>query len=335
MNFPQLKMIGFDRNVYGSGLISYGDSFTFSSTTWRYSDMLASLIYGPRTNHAVNGQQSRTTSGMGVVKPLNRTQVMSIMTGLNDMLNRKAAAVPGIVNNIKSVVAVGLLRNNVPASAMRFGGVWFDGNTVSGGRARSIGGTPKGTSGAPGTAYREWDFTGDNVVVGTISTYASSAPYKDVAVYVDGVRLPDLINRVRTSDQYGNNVGLYTGLGEGEHTLRVEPISAGSTTMIDYVGTLKAPEDCMPIIVGHIPRVHSANSYGLTAAMVDAANVQLQAMVDEFAAWPVRAARVNDFYNAQTMSLPDRIHPTHRITSPAGQGMDRILEAFVEHLQFT
>jgi hypothetical protein len=326
-------------SIYGAGTIMYGDSFTFSSTLGRLSTILGSILYGPQTNHGVQGQQSRDCSLVTMVKPINRTQIMTILIGLNDLLRRGIAAKNGIVCNIKSMIAVSLLETNAPASALTSTGTWGDGNTILGGRARSIGGTPRFTTQGPNDAYLEWAFDGDNVVVGTITTYASSAPYKDVAVYVDGVRQSDITNYVQTSDQYGHNVGVYTGLGEGPHTLRVAPVSAGATTMIDYVGTMKDPSACLPIIVGHIPRVHSSYIYPVNGNplpnwVVDEVNDAIDLMLDNFVDWPVRAARTNDYYTAQTECNTDLIHPSHILTSPSGPGMQHIAEAFLEHFTY-
>jgi hypothetical protein len=324
-------------NLYGKGTIFYGDSFTFSSTLGRYSTILASYLYGPHTNHGANGQRAKACADFAMNMALGRTQTMILMIGLNDLLAVGINAKNGIVNNIKSMVAASLLNTNIPASAMSQVGTWFDGNTVMGDRARNIGGTPKATTG-DFTHYRETTFDGDSVVVGVNTTYASSGPYRDLDVLVDGVMQDYIVNHTQTADQYGYNCKVYQGFGAGTHTLRVQPrvtnpAPSGGAMMIDYVGTLKDPADCAPVVIGHIPYVHP--SQGLSNATVDAANDAIDAMVAaEFAGFPVVVARTNDYYTATSECLPDLIHPTHILTSPTGPGMQHIAEAFLEHFTY-
>ena len=335
MNPTTLKMnfsLNQTGNLYGKGTIMYGDSFTFSPTLGRYANILASYIYGPHTNHGTNGQQVRTASNIAVAKPIGRTQVMFIMIGLNDLLQKGAGSLDCIVNNIRSIIVANLIDTQCLASAMTTVGTWSDGNTVMGDRSYAFGSRAKFTSQAPGVAYKEWTFTGDNVAVASICT--PTAAYKDLAVWVDGVAQPTYINAAQTNDQYGHTAALYKGFGAGSHTVRVEPISVGTTSMIDYVCTLVDPANAIPIVVGHIPYVHSSNSYGLTNATVDAVNAAIDAMVAEFSDWPVVVARTNDYYTAQSECLPDLIHPTHILTSPSGPGMQHIAEAFLEHFTF-
>lgn len=335
MNLATLKMnYGQNQtgNLYGSGAIFYGDSFTYSSTLGRYSTILSSYFYGPSTNHGANGQQVRAASNIAVAKPIGRTQIMCVMIGLNDLLQKGAGSQNCIVNNIKSMIAAGLLKTQCLASSMTSVGTWNNGNTVMGDRSYAFGSRSQYTAQGPSDAYKEWVFDGDNVVVGTIC--APTGAYKDLDVLVDGVLQPRLINASMTNDQYGHNVGIYKGFGPGTHTVRVQPVSVGTTSMIDYVGTLDAPEDAIPVVVGHIPHVHPSNSFGLANSTVDTVNAALDVMLAEFSDWPVRAARINDYYDGVTESLPDFIHPTHILTSPTGPGMQHIAEAFMENFTF-
>jgi hypothetical protein len=335
MNPTTLKMnYGLNQtgNLYGKGTIMYGDSFTFSPTLGRYANILASYFYGPHTNHGVNGQQVRAASNVAISKPIGRTQIMVIMSGLNDLLQKGAGSQSCIVNNIRSMIVTGLLKNQCLASAMTSVGTWSNGNTVMGDRSYAFGSTTKFTAQGPGVAYREWVFDGDNVVVGSICT--PTAAYKDLAVWVDGVAQPTYINAAQTNDQYGHTAALYKGFGAGSHTVRVEPVSVGTTSMIDYVGTLDDVVDAVPIVVCHVPYVHPSNSYGLTNATVDNVNNAIDAMVAEFSDWPVVVARTNDYYTATSECLPDLIHPTHILTSPSGPGMQHIAEAILEHFTY-
>jgi hypothetical protein len=316
-------------NLYGKGAIFYGDSFTTSSTLGRYSTIIASYLYGPHTNHGVNGQQVRAASNVAVSKPTGRTQTMIIMSGLNDLLQKGGGSLNCIVNNIRAMIVTGLLKNQSLASAMSAVGTWSNGNTVMGDRSYALGSFSKFTTQGPGTAYREWTFDGDNVVVGSMC--AGTGAYKDVDVWVDGVQQSPLINVGSTNDQYGHTAKLYKGFGAGSHTVRVQSVLAGGPTMVDYVGTLVDPADAVPIVVCHVPYVHSTNSYGLTNATVDNVNNAIDAMVAEFSDWPVVVARTNDYYTAQSECLPDDIHPKHILTSPAGPGMQHIAEAILEH----
>jgi hypothetical protein len=332
MNPTTLKMnYGLNQtgNLYGKGVIFYGDSFTRSSTLGRYSTIISSYIYGLSTNHGADGTTARYSSNIAIGKPNGRTQTMIIMTGLNDLL-QKGGTVNCIVNNIRSMIVTGLLDTQCLASSMTSVGSWSNGNNVMGDRSYALGSTAKFTTQGPEVAYREWVFEGDNVAVGSIC--AGTSAYKNIDVLVDGVQQAPVVNVGSTNDQYGHSATLYKGFGPGNHTLRVQSVLAGGTTMIDYACTLIEPSLAAPIVVCHVPYVHS--SVGLSNATVDAVNNAIDSMVAEFSDWPVVVARTNDYYTAQTETIADGIHPRHILTSPSGPGMQHIAEAVLEHFTY-
>jgi hypothetical protein len=339
MNLTSIKMnYGASQtgNLYGKGTIHYGDSFTVGPTLGRQSAIIPAFLHGPVTNHGVNGQQVRAASNVALTKPVDRTQTMFILSGLNDLLQKGGGSLNCIVNNIRSMIVVGLLDTQCLASAMSAVGSWSNGNTIMGDRSYALGSTTKYTTQGPGVAYREWTFEGDNVVVGTMTT--ASGGYGNLEVLVDGVVQDPYVNVAQTNDTYGHTAKLYKGFGPGSHTIRVQGAVAGPVNMIDYVGTLKAPAEAAPIVVGHVPYINAAStSYSLSNATVDAVNAALDAMVAEFSDWPVVIARTNDYYNAATEALPEGglyVHPTHIGTTPSGPGMQHIAEAFLEHFVF-
>lgn len=322
-------------DFYGAGLVCYGDSFTFSSTYGRYTHILSSLIYGPHTNYGVNGNRVFPCASVAMLHTLGRTQVQTIMIGINDLLMVGLIAKKGIISTLRSMLAVAFMGQNVPASALRTVGAWTTwANTNVKARARAIGGVPMFTTQGPAT-YKEWDFSGDSLVVGTFNT--ANGAYKDLEVLVDGQSLGILANAGLTADQFGYNCGVYSGLGAGNHTARIRSVLAGNTTMLDYVGRFMAPTDKPPVIVGHIAYAHPKYKHptsgrSLPNAFVDDVNAAIDAVVAEFqaAGMPVVVARTNDYYDALTEVLPDLLHPTHVLTKPPGPGMFHIFEAFTE-----
>ncbi len=167
----------------------------------------------------------------------------------------------------RSLIANQFLKTAVPFSDGNITktGVWkvtnYPSSTV-GGKAEHLGG--KGIASTDKSDKAEWNFTGNNVVIGYIGSDGDPMRKQgDFTVYIDGVNhgsynqndLWDGIASIGYDNQIGPACIVFTGLSSGMHTLSIETNST-DLTVFDYVGTMHAPEDCAPIIISEIIKLN-------------------------------------------------------------------------------
>jgi len=305
------------RYLAGAGMYGYGDSFGVaggaSNQAHGFSYLLAAQIGGTFTNAAVSGTRTAAAARAALTNlPVMRRPAVMALTGFNSILT--GAAVTSIQADHRAIIAASLLRENVPASAMRSSGTWISYGSSDPGRSNAIGGTAMYSTDP--NAWREWDFFGDNVVVGGYTT--SGSQYKDFSVSIDGSTPVTFSASGMTSEAYpatGFNALVLRGLGLGKHTIRVSQKSGASGVymVVDYVGTLAAPGSTGSTFIGQIPSMTNWTYNGLTInqAIEDAANAGIASVVDEFSDYPVFLVPVNDFYTPDsTHTAADGEHPT-------------------------
>jgi len=322
----------------GSPLIAFGDSMTAgnaaSDTAHRYTNLLASRISGSLNNQSVSGtgmaQQSR--AAFPVVPVLNNS-VISVMAGFNDLLRTGPASFTKIETNLRAFIAGAILKEAVPASAMRQVGTWVSAGASDGGKSLSLVGTGLYTTSA--SAYLEWEFFGETLVVGSWTTIsaASGGTYKDFAISIDGVSVGNFFANGATDDAYpatNFNARVFKDLGFTKHTVRLSPIASGAYTIIDYVGTLAAPGSVAPVLVAQIPSMTNwtYNGNTLSPATLAEANARIASVVAEFPGW-ARLAPTNDFYTpGACCTAADGQHPSDA-------GMAQIANAFKSQICLT
>lgn len=303
----------------GCGLISFGDSFTVgqgaSAPANAYAAKLAAYMGGSFSNRGVSGTGLTNAAAQAYASmPVYRRQVVSILAGFNDISAYGAPAYDLMKTELRSLLASCFLRENVPASALRRSGSWGNMTNV-GGRANSIGGNGIFTQSL--SAYLEWDFFGETLVVGSYTSHTGSAPnfglYEPVNISIDGGP-PQVLQTVGVNvfDNYAYATQVLKNLGLAKHTVRLSPIAGGNTTL-DYVGTLTNPEESQSVVVGDIPTrtQWTRGSLTIDQQITDGGTAAIREIIAEFTAdgWPVVSAPIGDFYNAADVG-PDGIHPT-------------------------
>lgn len=307
------------RAVLGAGVYSFGDSFTVgggaSAPANGYASLLAAKIGGTFTNMGVSGTRTAAAAkaALGIL-PVVRKPAVTMMSGFNDILTSGTASYTGIQSNTRALIAASLLRENVPASAMRQSGSWTT-LGADGGRANFIGGT--GLYSTDPNAYLEWDFFGETLVIGGFTTVAPGGTYKDFNVSVDGGAPLTFSAYGMTNEAYPNtglNALVLQNLGFGKHTVRLsQKAGPGAYLVVDYVGTLAAPGATGSTFIGQIPSMVNWTYNGLTInqAIEDGANAAIASVVAEFSVWPVRLVPVNAFYTpGPGYTISDGEHPT-------------------------
>lgn len=305
------------RYLAGAGMYGFGDSFSVgagaSSPANGFSALLAAHIGGTFTNKAVSGTRTMHAAKAAVATlPVNHREAVVMLSGFNDILT--GGSVDSISANTRAVIAASLLRDNVPGSAMRRYGSWTLYGSSDPGRSNAVGGQAMYTTDT--NARLEWDFFGDNLVIGGYTTVG--AQYKDFSVSVDGGPPATFHASGMTSEAYpstGLNALVLRGLGKGKHTVQLYQKSGapGTYMVVDYVGTMASPGSIGSTFIGHIPSMLDWTYNGLTInqAIEDAANAGIAAVVAEFSDYQVFLVPVNDYYTPDsTHTAADGEHPT-------------------------
>lgn len=300
--------------IAGSGILSFGDSFTVGSnatSNYGYAQMLAAYVGGPASNYGAGSSLTTysTAKGFAYLPVGYRRQLVTYMAGLNNIRGGGAAAIPCIEGDLRAFIAASLLATAVPASSLPKTGSWSALASDWGGKSYALGGTAMFTSDI--NATMRYNFYGDNMVVGAYRT-SGVGHYQDFEIEIDGgapilFSLLGLTNKTATYD-----AKVISGLGVGRHTAIFRPINSIPHTVIDYVGTLVAPGSQAPVLIGKIPYLLNWAQYNsiATQAIADDANAVIESVAAEFSGYDVQVVEVNDFYDYSTNCSSDGIHPT-------------------------
>ena len=182
--------------------------------------------------------------------------------------------------------------------------------------------------------YLEYDFVGTNVGVSfvgqdTTAMHPYEKPNGRWRVLIDGVEVdvPQIHQQT-----YGHIPGfmapqttfpyikIYSGLPDGPHILRLEPIEAGNK-FVDFIFTLSDPSSVNPVAILKIPYMttagYSIDPYANKAndAAIDQVNAAITEVRNEFisinAGYSKKIKVINtaDYFDKNTDYLPDLIHP--------------------------
>ncbi|MEA5459127.1 hypothetical protein VB796_08770 [Arcicella sp. LKC2W] len=322
---------------------AFGDSFTAYGTN-PYSFILANKYGLSLTNKSYPGKGIFKVSSsinsdfvIGTKKTL-----ISTLIGFNDL--RRGGNNVKTFNKIKyglqTVFANQFLASAIPAnsSLITKSGTWSE-NSFSGigGKASFIGGNGIFTSTV--NDFITYSFTGDNVVVGTIVTDGVTQASGNFDILIDNVLYQNfncngLTDGISDGD-YDNTRNpttiFITGLTSGSHTLKIVQKSS-SNIYIDYIGQLKAPQLCSPVIVGLVPRMnptgYATSPSASNDAVVDIANQYILESIGNLSGYPISFANVDRFYDISKDVDTDNIHPNSR-------GQIDIANAFAKNINCT
>jgi lysophospholipase L1-like esterase len=314
--------------ITDSDQVSVGDSITLGQLATNnngYAQQLATWIGGSLSNQAVSGSRSETgTRKAYIALPEGyRRQVVTWMYGFNDMRALGLAAIPKITGNLRAFIAACFLNDACAASKMKRTGTWTALSSSVGSKALQLGGTGLYCS---NTANKlEWQFYGDNLVIGAHLVNGASGVYQDLEISIDGGSW-DLFSLTIPPDAViRTDAKIYFGLGAGLHSVAIRPVTNTPYTVVDYVGTLEAFKT--PVFIAEIPYLNSLTYAGntITLADIDTANQAINDVVAEFLGFDIEVVKTNDGFDPNTDVAPDGIHRNNT-------GMAKIFNAFKDKI---
>lgn len=265
-------------------------------------------------------------------KVVNNDTAQFLWSGYND-LRRTGASAKGIgqlTNGLRSFITNQFLTTAVAGSdgSITYGSGWTQ-NWVSvnyGGKATNISsGFGAQTTTASTTAT--WSFTGNNVVIGTFGSDGSTV-LDSFYVYIDNI----LIGGYNFNNTYGgvadlspapidNKIGpavvVVQNLSNAAHTLKITKGMGSGKLIIDYLGTMRAPAKCYPIVVAEIPYftqfeyAYSLSNWGVMVndSIVNDFNTRIRNVVREFNGYPVTTSPTNNYLLRPSDFISDSTHP--------------------------
>ena len=182
--------------------------------------------------------------------------------------------------------------------------------------------------------YLEYDFTGTNVGVSfvgqdTTAIRSYERPIGRWRVLIDGteVDVPQIHQQAcghtpnyLTQQIIFPYIRIYSGLANGPHVLRLEPIDAGNK-FVDFVFTLRDPSLVSPVVILKVPYMTQAG-YSVDPsfnkandAAIDQLNAAITEVRNEFISVnaeyskKIRVINTADYFDRNIDYLPDLVHP--------------------------
>jgi hypothetical protein len=320
--------------------VAFGDSYIngAGATFPTYNSMFP--IIGNVLKFKATSNWSK--SGSGMLLSAARSFIFSRVTdndtaqflwsGYND-LRRTGASVKGIgqlTNGLRSFITNQFLTTAVAASdaGITYGTGWTE-DWISnnyGGKASTMSvGFGAQTNTASTTAT--WTFTGNNVVVGTFGSDGTTV-LDSFYVYIDNI----LMGGYNFNNTYGgvadlspapidNKIGpacvVLQNLSNASHTLKITKGMGAGKLIIDYLGTMRNPAKCYPVIVAEIPYFtqfeydYSLSNWGVVVndSIVNDFNLRIRNVVREFNGYPVTTSPTNNYMVRATDYIYDSTHP--------------------------
>jgi len=268
----------------------------------------------------------------------NNTNIITLC-GFNDV--RFTGATNELLNFQKNAYRTLLVNQFIdtwkPAGAAnRTGGTFTSFNQPLGGHFKSFYSTGRKaayTSSVNGV-FLEYDFTGTNVgvsFVGQDTTAIASyeTPHGRWRVLIDGIVIDTPSVHRQTQGHIPGYMApqtifpyirIYSGLLNGNHVLRLEPIESGNK-FVDFIFTLRDPDAVSPVVIMKIPYMTEAG-YAIDPfanhandAAIDLVNHAITDIRNEFisinAGYSKKIQLINtaEYFNKDTDYLPDLIHP--------------------------
>lgn len=236
--------------------------------------------------------------------------------GFNDLRRSASAATyRKVAATTRSAIASNFINVVQHAIAGTTSGSWSTFNATSfGGRATAGQALFNNTSGS----YIEWTETGNNFFIGYFSQAAGGFTGGEIDIHVDGVLYQHKV--LNESDGvsdgvYDNNlcpgVSFIKGLSSGSHTIRVTN-TTNNYVYIDFLSTVKPPEECFSVIVPLIPYMtavgYATSPANATNAVFDLGNDSLVNVVNQFVGWPVTYSPSNNYGDTTNGMNVDGIH---------------------------
>lgn len=327
------KRIGFA----GDSLISFGDSYTVgvgaSFTNRAYDSIIATTMRVGLNNQAISGIGSARVQRLSytALPTTGNTAPINILVGLNDLWQNSGGfpTIAKIFNVNRAFYANNFLATAVAANDASVGtaGTWANQRTDTlGGKATSLSGFGRATSTV--SSGLTWSFTGRSLVIGAIGVDGINKFSLPYSIDIDGIGYGIFTPNGQTdgvpegggspNSRAIGTVVAFTNLSNGPHTVNIVAQAGTGTLVIDYFGTLKAPESCPPIYVGEIARMSQSaynylfTTYGKTIndSIIDLANYWIRRGISEWQGYPVTLAQTSAFFDPiNNIITPNDIHP--------------------------
>jgi len=321
----------------GSLFFALGDSYTVGSgatvpTKYGWAYQYKEAMGAVMTNLGRSGGgvvEMNHQAHINMPDTLNKT-AMTVLCGFNDAIRggadpREKAKINA---GFRAFIANAYLKTAVAASAVTKYGTW---SNVAGTGNYPIKANDIGSGGGLAVVNvlnndsLVWNFTGNNLVIGYINNdqTASGFTIGNFEVFIDGVSKGIYTGNNKSlnvsdswwSNIYSPNAVVLHGLGVGAHRVRL--VHNGTANIyIDYFGTLMAPGDCPPMVIGSIPQLNTAGYASHTAYLVNDSvfNVesqQIQNAIADFPGYPISYIDVNRFYDSTGVDVSDETHPNN------------------------
>lgn len=314
---------------------SFGDSFTAGNGavpgTASYVNVIAAALGAAVTNFAVGGTGVYTAIASlyalgATFAPRNPSYTLiTWMAGFNDLRRNGSAAktIAKIQSCLRAFIALSFSGTSIAASdaAVTKVGAWTN-FTPAGGQTRGAAIAGNALSGVSGMTA-SWNFNGDSLIIGTFVSDGVTYIHGPATITVDGVLVqtynPDQLTDNIADSAYDNGrvpaAIVIRGLGSGAHTVVIAPTHATRPFIVDYLSTLVAPGDALPLLVA-VPARMNATGYATAPASATDAVMAVVAsaiidVVNEFPDYPIRSVWPNSQYDLTTGVSADNIHPNN------------------------
>lgn len=315
--------------VYGSSVVNPGSAASPLTSSW--PNQIAGWVNMKLFNRGASGNGAWKMQNQAFTNmPQVANNLMSLWEGpYND--NRNDGDSPKNVNMVMNCLRGGIANSFLGTAVAAYeGSVTKSGpysadldTHVIGGKARRINNVYRAVTLLAQDAFVEYSFTGDNIVVGFVGTDGTINNYGLFRILIDGNSFGDHeSNNYATgktlstyNHQFCPGSFVFCGLGAGSHTVRIIALDSRPVA-IDYLGTMKDPALCKPVLVAHVMKMTAAG-YALTPnnkgsdASCNTFNNEINNLPSTFPGYPIGIVETDNFYDPVTGVSTDKIHPNN------------------------
>lgn len=164
-----------------------------------------------------------------------------------------------------------------------------------------------------------FSITGSTLVVGYIMCDSSvTGEFGKFNVVVDGVIIGNVdtdngtiaVSDPHYSNAYCPGATVFRNLGSGAHTVELV-LTESKPVLLDYVGTLLPPSECVPVFVASIPKIDSIGYAGRandpSDQTFDACTQRIWIAAKEFPGWPIVRVSLDEFISEDDLAM-DHVH---------------------------
>lgn len=201
-------------------------------------------------------------------------------------------------------------------------------------------------------AFLEYDFKGTNIGVSfvgqdTTALESYEDPHGRWRVLIDGVVIdtPDIYQQTyghmpgyMASQKIFPYIKIYSGLTDGNHVLRLEPIGRGNK-FVDFIFTLRDPSLVSPVVIMKVPYMTAAGytidpfANRATDAAIDLVNGAINDVRNEFISInpgyskKIKLINTSDYFERNADYLPDLVHPS-------ANGQENLFKALKKNISY-